>query len=152
MREDWSYVGFGSYCDKTLPEVVLSDPGWFFHELKGTSLWESAYCEVNELAYKACNIKVPTADPENWKIIWSDDLLDGRDAFRIMGREEPIIDYAFTMSHLDLSWPRRWHSYDAGESAAVAAAFRKNYLGGAELTPERCNAFFSNNENFVSPY
>ncbi len=148
---NWPKIGFGKYYDNTLPQILLNDPGWFFLMLNDRRTWDRFFEGVNELAYKACNIKIPNADPETRKIIWRSNLADGRDAFRIIGPEEPIIDYGFVMSHLDLSWPRRWVCYDIASSAAVSAAVRKNYFEGAELTADRCNAFFSDNENFVLP-
>ena len=147
---EWPIIEFGSkHKGKTLPQAVLTDPAWFFASLKHQRFWASSYADVSELAYKACNIKIPKPDPENWKIIWTDSPAGNCDPFRIMGPEEPIVDFPFIMSHLDLAWPRRWLGYDFGVSEAVSAAFRKNVFGGAELTAERCNAFFSDDENFL---
>ncbi len=149
---NWPKIGFGWYHENTLPQALLNDPAWFFEALKDERIWDAFYEGVNELAYKACNIRIPRSDPDNWKIIWSGDLGGGHDAFRIMGPDEPVSDYPFIMSHLDLSWPRRWVGYDNAASAAVSSAFRQNYFGGGELTAERCNQFFSNDENFVFPF
>jgi len=36
-------------------------------------------------------------------------------------------------------------------SEELSDAFRRNYFGGEEATKERCELFFSNNDNFIWP-
>jgi hypothetical protein len=53
----WSVVPFGRYRGKTLPEIIVRDPDWFFWMLP--ELYGRLGIEARDLARKAHAIKIP---------------------------------------------------------------------------------------------
>lgn len=66
---NWSTVPFGKYQGKTLPQVILHDPDYFYWCV-GNRIFESPALkeQAAEIADKASRIKSPKPDPENWRI------------------------------------------------------------------------------------
>ncbi len=155
MSTNWSKIGFGKYYDKTFPEVLLNDPAWFFHPLRwggipavDTEAFASLGAKWHEVIYKGHHIKIPKADPENWRVLW--DPYDSEHPFSVirLNHVSPLI-----RPYLDLDWPFEFGvCYEEDLSKAVSSAFRENFFGGSELTCERCNQFISNDDNFVFPF
>ena len=53
----WSAVPFGKYQGKTLPEIIVRDPDWFFWVVP--KLYGKLADEAQDLARKARTIKIP---------------------------------------------------------------------------------------------
>ena len=57
----WSIIKFGKHKGKSLPEVILHDPDWFFWAVDAHCFrkYPDLRAEVRDLSYKARNIKIP---------------------------------------------------------------------------------------------
>jgi hypothetical protein len=147
----WSEITFGKHEGKTLPQIVLSDPDWFFWALRQKVFRSPLAAEAKDIAYKICHIKIPRPNPEDWKFefICNSDgkLLD----LRLLRAEHAVYGHLHrqVMGLLDMSWPRLWGGYGKSSCKLLLAAIRHYYFGGSRLTRARCEAFFSNNANFV---
>ena len=55
----WSELKFGRHKGKTLPQILFSDPDWFFWAIDDNVFQNkgSLYSEAKDLDYKARNIK-----------------------------------------------------------------------------------------------
>lgn len=149
----WSELTFGKYKGKTLPQVVLCDPDWFFWAITLPRLQEWRGNEVRETAYKACHIKIPKPDPENWRIVYHFSA-DGKfNGFSIMTAEHARLEHLDSQIsyYLDFSYPRDLQTYDKLGNKLMLRAFRKYYFGGSRLTKQKCESFFSNNQIFILP-
>jgi hypothetical protein len=62
----WSAVPFGKYAGKTMPEIILTDPDWFFYMLP--KLYGRLGEEAQNLARKAQAIKIPKSRARNWTV------------------------------------------------------------------------------------
>jgi hypothetical protein len=65
----WSKLTFGKHDGKTLPQVILTDPDWFFWAIEKRVFdnWPALRVEANDILQKARRIKIPKPDPENWR-------------------------------------------------------------------------------------
>lgn len=151
---NWTSLKFGKYEGKSLPEIVLRDPDWFYWAV-GNRIFRGALDEeAAEVAYKARNILPPKPQPENWRIEYYFALNDELAGFRIVEANYPDDNPLQTeiSTHLDLSYPRSLRPYDKLGNESLLECFRHCYFGDCELTKERCERFFRDDRNFVATY
>jgi hypothetical protein len=67
----WSTMPFGKYAGQTLPEIILTDPDWFFYMLP--KLYGRLGEEAKNLARKARGIKIPKPRPGKWRVEYRHD-------------------------------------------------------------------------------
>ena len=148
----WSTLKFGKHEGKTLPQIILHDPDWFYWA-HGNSIFKSPNLaeQASEIADKASRIKIPKPDPENWRIKY---------AIHPSGKFQDIIivplkdayhgdsDILFGES-LDLFMPRRFKAYDKLGYRLLLAKFKKCWFNSENLTKDLCERFFMDEENFV---
>lgn len=156
----WRPLKFGKYKGKTLPQIVLRDPDWFFWAFDEGILDGPLGDEAAEIAWKARNIRIPVPDPRNWRveyhILLDGKLLDGKFVgFSIVwakNASDASIDtsYSITRKHLDLSFPRSLKTYDKLGNKMMLRSFRRYYFGGSRLTKEKCEKFFFCEYNFLT--
>jgi hypothetical protein len=60
----WTTVPFGQHIAKTLPQIILSDPNWFFWAAK--IFYGPLATEAEGLVTLARNIKIPKPNPKKW--------------------------------------------------------------------------------------
>ena len=161
--ETWTAFESGKYKGKTAPEVVVIDPLWFYYELDCHRI-TLPYCEVAEIAYRASHIAIPRPDPANWRIGWifdSDDELSSLQIIPDTERDDEWEDEIFltkeseeepcrlVTKYLSLYTALKYIDWTPEAVKKLSDAFTNCYFGGAEATKERCEAFFSHEENFV---
>jgi hypothetical protein len=152
----WSKVKFGKHHGKTLPQVILSDPDWFFWAIeKGVfDNWPALRDEANDILQKASRIKINKPDPKNWQIEYitqSDGKFARFEVIKSTKASHVGSSISARDTHLDLSFVRRRNAYDKRGNKRMLRSFKYYFFGkgAARLTKERCEAFFSNAENFV---
>ena len=153
----WTTLTFGKHKGKTLPQVLFTDPDWFFHSLeerifvnKGT-LAE----EARELDHKARNIRIPCKYGEDVVVRYFIHPPTQKFAkMEVIPRNQPTHEGAsstFRRDVIDLSIPRRIKHYDKLGYRNMLSSV-KYYLFGtkrARMTKARCEDFFTNDKNFV---
>jgi len=149
----WTPVKFGKHKGKTLPHIILTDPSWFYWAFGDGIFRDELDEQAADISCKACYIKIPKPDPENWRVEYkfSPDwrLLD---FFIIDSKAATAISSNSTIStHLDLSLPRilgikneKTIGYDL-----ILAKIRDYYFNGSKLTKEKCENFFYDSQNFI---
>jgi hypothetical protein len=106
----WSVVNFGKHHGKTLPQIVLQDPDWFFcafqKRLFGTT--GQLASEAMEIFVKARNIKIPKTDSEDWCIdyLWDPYLEFSQIRLIERTRADRWSEIAFRKDCIDLSAAR----------------------------------------------
>ena len=70
----WTTVPFGKHIGKTLPQIILSDPNWFFWAAK--FLYGPLATEAEVLVRRARSIKIPRLNPKKWAIEYRRDRDD----------------------------------------------------------------------------
>ena len=153
----WSIISFGKkHKGKSLPEVILHDPDWFFWAVEAHYFRKhpDLQAEARDLSYKACNIKIPRANPQEWRIRYVT-TRDGKFAdFEIIDAATPLSHDLPTMwrhVHLDLAVPRSLKRYDKLGYKLLLKRFRHHFLGSTRtpLTKRWCEDFFANSNNFL---
>jgi len=148
---DWTPLKFGKHEGKTLPQIVLNDPDWFFWALAVGIFHEPQDYEAHLIGCRARSIIIPKPDPENWRVEYYFSLDDKFSGFSIVKAEIAGIESGKCQisSHLDLSYPRQSRPYDKLGNKMMLKSFKHYYFGGSNLTKEKCENFFYRRENFV---
>jgi hypothetical protein len=146
----WSVLNFGKHNGKSLPEIILHDPDWFFWSIeKDVFAKGGLVAEARELDFKARNIKIPRPRSEHWRVKYN----FHRGSF--IGFELVQVSSAAEASptRLDLSVPYRQKHYDKYGSRLLLRDFKKHYFGDPKtrLTRKKCWEFFDNVANFYEP-
>ena len=155
----WTTIGFGKHKGRTLPQVLLSDPDWFFWAVdKNVFTGNNSYltAEAGDLAYKARNIKIPKPDPENWSLgyvlgagnrLW--------DVMIVKSNEFKHHDFSggLACDRLNFGVVRLLSKYDKLGGKILLKRVKEYFCrdGTARFTKKWCEQFFSAENNFVWP-
>jgi hypothetical protein len=144
----WTTLPFGRHQGKTLPQVILDDPGWFFWILP--RLYGRLKIEADDLASKASKIKILRKNPRKWRVEFR--FAHGKRfcGFDIV-RADSFMDvkWSIRLPYLDLRLPPFYKAYDKKGYKNLIRDFRALYFDGRNLTKKRCEAFFDNGDNFL---
>jgi hypothetical protein len=145
----WSVLNFGKYKTKSLPEVVLRDPTYFFRANDTFVFQLRGYPEAGILAQKARNIKIPKPDGEHWIIVY-DYEPPGPKAFRGFKLVQVSTAEEVGLRHLDLSVVYRRHRSDKLANKCLVRDFKLHYFGKpfGNLSREECEGFFDCDAKF----
>jgi len=148
---NWSTVPFGKYEGKTLPQILLLDPDWFYYMLP--KFYGRLAVEAQDLARKAMAIKIP-GDEAHKKLVeyWCErERPPGSSGFGFVDANSPCYnDWAIRRPYLDLLIVCRASPYDKRGCRRLIQCFRHRYFGpNTKVTKERYEELFSNEDNFV---
>lgn len=146
----WSKVHLGKYEEKTLPQILLTDPDYFFWAVE-TGLFNRSpalAAEAAQLEFNATHIRIPRPDPQNWRIQYIHDHHDKFCGFTIVQLTKQTEAHP---PYLDLSIVQQFRKYDKLGNKMLLSDFKQHYFGSKEarLTKKRCEEFFDNGANFV---
>jgi hypothetical protein len=155
LEEDatkWAVLTFGKYRSLSLPQIIFRDPDWFFWLSSSKDLYGVIRERAEDIARKARAIKIPKPDPENWAAEYQCDRDNRFLALRLVPADSPHYPRRSTRQpYLDLSWTRQQKAYDKGGGRKLIRDFVRIFFGRHKnLTKERCEGFFSNDENFIA--
>ncbi|MGV8120691.1 MAG: hypothetical protein AB2L14_13105 [Candidatus Xenobiia bacterium LiM19] len=151
----YSKLDFGRHAGKTLPQIIFSDPDWFFWAWDQDIFKDKGILddEAEDLYWKARNIRIPGENMEVEYFIHRPTIKFSR--MQIVPATKPEhqgSSPAFRKDRIDLVIPRRITKYDKlGCKNLIHNA--KYYLFGSShirLTRKRCDEFFENMDNFLS--
>lgn len=152
----WTILTFGKHEGKTLPQVIFSDPDWFFWAIDKEIFKGSLASEARELDRKARNIKLPQKNKKERMVA----EYAIHPSTRSFGHMELVPESrphhvgstpTFRKDVIDLSTPREMANYDKLVCSILIHSV-KYYLFGnrsARMTRKRCEEFFENDENFA---
>ena len=147
----WSQLKFGKHEGKSLPQIILRDPDWFFWAVGNGIFRAGIDDEAAEIARKSCHIKIPKPHPENWRIEYKFTYDDKSAGFSIIDEKSAAYpsENSKISTHLDLSLPRRMNKYDKFGNQLILKNFRDYYFDGASITKDRAERFFYDDRNFL---
>jgi hypothetical protein len=151
----WATLTFGRYEGKSLPQVILHDPDYFFWGIEKGIFDKDGFREAAIiLEGRACNVKIPKSKPEDWCILYHTDRNGHFAGFDIVEvAEAPQLDSIemWQEDRLDLSVARRLKSYDKLGGKLLLRGFKYHFFGSENirLTKQRCEEFFSDERNFT---
>jgi hypothetical protein len=156
---NWSNVTFGKHKGSTIPQLVFSDPDWFFWACesgaftgKGSLLQEAKYVYP-----RACAIQIPEKDGEKRLVEYTTDWPTGK--FGTMSTlPESQADglgagSIWTGKVIDMRVPRNIAKHDKTGYKNFIFSLKAILFGdpGYKMTKRRCEEFFEDDRNFVTP-
>lgn len=143
----WTTLNFGKHAGRTLPQVLLKDPNWFFWAV--SKLYGPLASEAAILAHRATHIRIPKRRPKKWQVEYRRDA-DGRFlGCQIVKVDSPVHGSVFgRLPWFDLSYVRRGNIHDIRDCRRLIQDFRQLYFDGRNLTKRRCELFFENERHF----
>ena len=153
----WSLIPFGQFKGRTLPQVVFSDPDWFFWTIEGGDFtWRGSLgFEAQLIASKARRIRIP--DNANGRLVAEYVIDPGTKRFsdlRIVPSEQLLHEGGSVVERkplIDLSASRRLAEYDKRGGQILLSCVREILFGkpSARLTRKRTEEFFDDPQNFA---
>lgn len=152
----WTEVNFGKWNGKgkTLPQIVVSDPDWFFWAYGNDKFRGRLDAEAEDLARRARAIKLPPKYRADHAVsynigpdgsVWDFDLVPKNQPLHVGSTTEK------RSAVLDLAVARLFKSYDKLGNKKVIKSFRSYWFDGKPFTKARIESFFSDPSNFVNP-
>lgn len=151
----WTPLIFGKHQGKTLPQVLLHDPDWFFWAW-GREVFDdsSVYHYQAVVAHaKATSIRIPSRGSGPLVVeykFYPDGTCVG---FDLVPDDRPAHQGSTRTTrsdHIDMSIPHRAAPYDKTGNRLFLRSLKSCLFGdpAARMTRERCEAFFNDERNF----
>jgi hypothetical protein len=150
----WSVVTFGEHKGKTLPQLIFSDPDWFFWAMaKGESFyWGKLKQEAAEIDRRARRIRIPNNKTGIFRAEYIVHAPTGKfGSMQIVPADQPAHEGSsptFRMTVIDLSVPRKIAPYDKLGCKNLISSVKCLFFGGSKTTQKLCETFFDKLENF----
>jgi hypothetical protein len=154
----WSTLTFGKHQGKTLPQVLFSDPDWFFWAVE-EGVFEkragSIKAEAQDLDRKARAIKIPENDAGKLIVEYLVHVPTKKFShFEIVASDRPLHEGAspaFRSELIDMSVPRRIAAYDKLGCKNLLKSLKHVVFGNksARVTKARAEKFFDDSSNFA---
>jgi hypothetical protein len=153
----WSTVNFGKHKGKTLPQIVFTDPDYFFWAM-GEGVFRKKgdlEREAKDIWHKARNIRIPGNDKDQLRAEYSIHFPTGKfgdmEIVPVSQARHEGSTRTIRKNVIDLNVPRQLASYDKLGcrtllSCVKYALFRSSK---ARMTREKCEKFFADDRNFV---
>lgn len=147
----WSILKFGEHKGKTLPQVIFSDPDWFFWAVENNIFKGALRIEAADLYSKAQRIKIPSDMSAEYAVDPSTKKFASMELVSIDQPRHEGSTPTFRSSVIDLSIPRQIAPYDKLGCKSMIRSV-KFHLFGNERTPmtkKRCEDFFNDPNKFI---
>ncbi|SNB84054.1 hypothetical protein SAMN06265338_13215 [Rhodoblastus acidophilus] len=152
----WAEVNFGKWTGKgkTLPQVLVADPDWFFWAVSEGAFKGALAIQAETLARRAKGIKLPakiahTHCVQHWI------TPDGKYArFDLIDQDQGSHHGSSTeirRNTLDLEFPRHIAPYDKLGCRQMMNSFKSYWFDGKAFTKNKVETFFDDPTNFVNP-
>lgn len=153
----WTVVNIGKFKNKgnTLPQIMLTDPDWFFWAMERNIFNSGALkAEAEDLRRKARRIRIPKSGPLDLEVEYlippRTDTLGGVEV--VPARQPAHVGGGRSLrsEHFDLSMARKIASYDKSGGKIIIRAIKYHVFGKTDfrLTRKRCEEFFDDDSNF----
>jgi len=152
----WTPLKFGKHKRKTLPEVLFSDPGWFFWAV-GKQIFKSKKlaAEAKELNKKSRAVLLP--GPHGYDYVVEYDYRDDDNRFidfKIVKKSQPVCQRPYKCirkKFIDFSVVYGLDSRDDDGYEIFLETFKRYYFGDEnyQMTKQDCEQFFENDYNFA---
>jgi len=153
----WSIVSFGKHRGKTLPQIIFSDPDWFFWAIeKGVFKNKGSLAtEAQEVHKKATKIKIPNNDNDELVVEYIVHQPTGKFShFDVIPSSRPHHEGSsatFGRNVIDISVPRQIADYDKLGCKQLLSSLKYYVFGNksVRMTKKKCEDFFDTSNNFA---
>jgi hypothetical protein len=152
----WSMLTFGKHRGKSLPEVIFTDPDWFFWAVE-TGVFDNKGAlkrEASELLNKAKAIRIPNNEANDlvaeYVIHSPTGKLSHMNIVPAQRKHHVGSSPTYRKDVIDLSFTRQIARYDKLGCRALIASAKFVLFGNksARMTRARCDEFFNSAKNF----
>ena len=150
----WTSLAFGKHKGKTLPQVLFSDPDWFFWAKEKEVFKGNLAIEARELYNKARRIRIPRKREEDLVVEYGIHFPTGKfGVMELVPRERsPHLGSTptFRSDYIDMMVPKLQANYDKLGYDLFLKNLKFILFGKKSypMTRERCEEFFGNENNF----
>lgn len=147
---NWTTIGFGKHKGKTLPEVILHDPDWFFWAYEKNAFKGTLAREIQEIYRRARSIGIPQRNGERMLVEYRFHPKTGKFATMFLIHEDPFFERQTVSPVIDFYVPRAAAPYDKTGCKNLVFAFKAIYFGNQShrLSKQACEDFFNDDANF----
>ncbi len=151
----WTPLNFGKYKGKTLPQIVLADPDWFFWAWEERVFVDKGLMsEAQKIYRRATNIRIPQSGRE--KLIVEYIIHPSVEKFvtaEIIPESRPEherVILSLRKEVFDLSVPRQIAPYDKIGGKLLVELIKRYVFGDSKkrMTKKICEEFFDDDANF----
>jgi hypothetical protein len=151
----WTTLTFGKHKGKTLPQIIWSDPDWFFWFYDKGESYGSLKKEAEAIYARARNIKIPKKDGKEWVLDYHTDPRSGKFCSMRFIVEDTVVDNPFMScaESIDFYVPKAFAGGNKDKTGY------RNFLkdvkaflfgnASVHMTKERCEGFFNDSSNFL---
>lgn len=149
----WSVLGFGKHEGKTLPQVLFTDPDWFYWAYENDVLkGKITHIEIQSVYEKSRNIKITQKDHhaefvfDGIRGVFTDLKLVPFDRPRHVGTSKTQ-----RLNKIDIALIRYAKEYDKLGYNLLIPILKEMLFGksNARISKNRAEEFFNNPDNFV---
>jgi hypothetical protein len=151
----WSKLTFGKHLGKTLPQIIFTDPDWFFWAMDVDLFRGALKKEATILDAKARSIRIPNNEQGTLRAQYFIHIPTWKfGSMEIVPATQPEHRGAsptFRNSVIDLSVAHSIASYDKLGSSNLILSVKHELFGTTKIrmTKKRCEDFFDDDANFV---
>lgn len=151
----WSTLNFGKHKGKSLPQILFADPDWFFWSVEQKAFKnddEQLKKEVFDINKKARRIKIPVTEGNDLVAEYIIHQPTGKFGdLQLVERDQPRHSGSSRKDYIDMSAPRTIAPYDKLGYKTMLKSVKFFLFGSTKhkMTKDRCEIFFSDENNFV---
>lgn len=155
----WTEVAIGKFKDnsKTLPQILFSDPDWFFWAVE-TGIFQNRprlHAEAADLQRKATHIRVPQKDAAERQVVehYIHAPTMKYSHFIVVPESKPShtgSSPSMRADVIDMSFPRKIAKFDKTGCKLLIDSLKQTYFGSKSkrMTKALCEQFFDDGGNF----
>ena len=148
----WTTVGIGKYKDKSLPQILFTDPDWFFSAYEEQIFQGFVKEEADAIYRRATSIKVPQPGGERLVADYYMQHPTGKfDHLEIVPASQPKHKRTVRKEVIDLKTAHDLAYRDKHGGRLLIADIKYHLFGDTKvkMTKAKCEEFFDHKENFI---
>jgi len=153
---NWTPLKFGKHKGKTLPQIMFSDPDWFFYVWDKGGFDNNSYYndQATAIHAKATSILIPQSDSEVREVEYNFSDTNGKsigfDLIPVCRPQHRGATLTKRSDHIDMSIPHQVANYDKLGYKLFLCSMKFYFFGNESLrmTRERCEEFFNDDTKF----
>ena len=151
----WSKLYFGKHAGRSLPQILFSDPDYFFWSIEKNIFNGRLAMEADKLTRMVRHIRIPKPEPENWCVEYVFTPENKFSRFQIIPRnrgQHMGSSITSRTRYIDMSVIRQACQYDKSGYKQFLKTLKYHLFGNSStrMTATRCEEFFDDDDNFCS--
>jgi len=147
---NWTNINFGKHQGKTLPQVILDDPDWFFWAYENKVFKGALAFEAQEVYRRARSIKVPQRNGQRMLVEYVIDKPTGKYGMMRLILDGTDLEHLNVSPVIDFFTPRAYAGCDKTGCKNLVFDFKAIYFGNRShrMSKRAREEFFNDDRNF----